>query len=65
MYMYVSSLLDRAMIFEDIDRVIHPDKVIDRVVFDLDAEIKSRSFGLDSTSGAEFPSDSSSARDKR
>ncbi|XP_071794248.1 cytosolic carboxypeptidase 1-like [Asterias amurensis] len=57
--------VQRAMIFEDIDRVIHPDKVIDRVVFDLDAEIKSRSFGLDSTSGAEFPSDSSSARDKR
>lgn len=31
---------DRAKVFEDIDRMIHPEHVIDRDVYDVDATIK-------------------------
>ncbi|XP_038077720.1 cytosolic carboxypeptidase 1-like [Patiria miniata] len=54
--------VQRAMIFEDIDRVIHPDKVIDRVVFDLDTEVRTRGSGSEATSSSELSSDSSARR---
>ena len=44
----------RAMIFDDIDRVIHPDNVLDRVVFDLDAEIRRRGVSAEASSGADM-----------
>lgn len=40
---------DRIKVFEDIDRMIHPEHVIDRVVYDVDSVVARASSAYTST----------------